>query len=149
MSSDITMLRAKLRKALDNVGRNNGHACPPTSSNIDPLLHELFVASEAMSYWKGRHEKARKEALASADDGSIDDTVSRVAETDVTETMVVAKGELYTLTLQVVRSAARFDQKALRNALIVDHGMSREAVDKLFDDATKKSAPAKRFSVAT
>ena len=147
MSHDVSMLRAKLRKALDNVGRNNGHACPPTSSNIDPALHELFVAGEAVEYWKTRHDDAKEAALAMST--GLDDAVTSVINLDAGTSVTLADGELYTLSVDIKRPANRLDQKALRNYMRTQLGMDAIDVDKAFDACTTKNAPAKTIRVAS
>lgn len=147
MTNDIGILRAKLRKALDNVGRNNGHACPETSSNIDPTLHELFVAGEAVSYWKTRHEEAKEAALAIGD--GLDDAVQSVIDTNSGTSVTLASGDLYTMTCDIKRPAMRLNQTALRNYMQTQLGLDKAAVDKAFDACSTASAPAKTIKVAS
>lgn len=147
MTHDVSMLRAKLRQSMDKVGRTNGHACPSSSSNVDPVLHELFVAGEATAYWKTRHDAAKAEALALGEglDGAVDGVIKMDAGTSVT----IADGELYTLSVDIKKPAARLDQAALRSYLMVKLGLDRSVVEQAFDAATTKNAPAKTIRVSS
>jgi hypothetical protein len=142
------MLRAKLRKTLEGYGRTNGHACPPSASNVDPIFHELYVTSEAMTYFKSRYEAARDKAMEVAfDNGDLDKALARVIKNNQGEALMAAGGELYAMTVDISRAASRLDATALRNALMTEHGMTRDTVDALFDNATTLSTPAKRVKV--
>ena len=147
MSHDHNMLRAKLRKALDNVGKNNGHACPDTTSNADPALHELFVSAEAMAYWKQRHDAAKADALQLAD--GLDDAVQSVIDMDAGTSVTLATGDLYVMTADISKPASRLDSTALRNLLQTKYGLSAQDVADAFDACSKKSAPAKKIKVAS
>lgn len=148
MSHDVNMLKAKLRKSLDAIGKNNGHAMPPSQSNIDPALHELFVASEAMSYWSARHDKAKEAALeACMTPDELQAAIDRVVKNDAGESVMAGEGELYIMSIDFSKPAARLDAAALRNHLRIECNLSAEQLDKAWDAATKKSSPAKRLKV--
>lgn len=147
MSHDTGMLRAKLRQALDRIGHHNGHACPDTQSNTDPLLHELYIAAEMAAYAKTRHDEAKKAALAVAD--GLDDAVQSVIDMDAGTSVTLVTGELYTMTADISKPAARLNQTALRNFLQVELGLDAATVDKAFAAATTKNAPAKKIKVAS
>lgn len=148
MSADSNMLRAKLRKALDKVGRSNGHACPPSTHNSDPVLHELFVSAEASAYWKQRFDAAKAEAMELAGD-TVSNAVQSVIDMGVGTSVVSAEGDLYAMTVDISKPADRLDSKALRNYLKVECGIAPSVVDAAFDACTKKSAPAKKIKVAS
>ena len=147
MSQDIIMLRAKLRKSMDKVGRTNGHACPETTSNFDPILHELFVAGDAVAYWKKRHDDAKAEAMAIAE--GLDDAVTSVLKTNVGTSVELATGELYSMTCDIKRPAMRLNTTALRNHLQTKLGLDKQTVDEAFDACSNMSAPAKTIKVAS
>lgn len=147
MSHDTNMLRAKLRKAMDSIGRKNGHACPETNSNVDSLLHELFVAGEATAYWKDRHEQAKTAALAASD--GLDDAVQGVIDMDAGTSVTLVSGDLYVMTADISKPAARLDQTALRNYMKVELGLDPDVVDAAFNACTTKNAPAKKIKVAS
>lgn len=147
MSHDSNMLRAKLRKALDNIGKNNGHACPDTQSNVDPALHELFISAEAQSYWKQRHDAAKEAALQVGE--GLDDAVQAVIDMDAGTSVTLATGDLYVMTADISKPAARLDAAALRNLLQTKYKMSAKDVADAFDACSKKSAPAKKIKVAS
>lgn len=148
MSNDVNMLRAKLRKALGNIGRNNGHAMPPSTHNADPLLHEYFIASEAVSYFKQRADAAKTELLTYVGD-TLDDAVTSVIELGAGTSIVGAEGDLYSLTIDISKAAMRLNQTALRNYLVTEVGMSKSDVDKAFAACSTASSPAKKLKVAS
>lgn len=148
MSSDTNMLRAKLRKALDNIGRNNGHACPPTTSNVDPLLHELFIAAEAQAYFKTRYDEAKDQAMLAADD-TLDAAVQSVIDMGAGTSVTLAEGDLYVMTCDISKPAERLDTRALRNYMQVELGLDKATVDRAFDACSTKNAPAKKIKVAS
>lgn len=148
MSHDINMLRAKLRKSLENIGRTNGHAMPPSTSNIDGVLHELFVTAEAMAYFKTRYDEAKDKALEVAlAPGELEDIVTRVTDNMQGESVVCAEGDLYVMTMDLSKPSARFDQKAMRNYMRIELGMSPADIDKAFEAATSLASPAKKVKV--
>lgn len=148
MPNDIGMLRAKLRKSLEAIGKNNGHACPPTKSNIDPTLHELYVTAEAMSYFKARHDKARDAALTVAfDAGELETAVERVKKNLEGESVIAAEGELYSMLVDIAKPASRLDQTKLRSMLMVKHKMSAKQVDTLLKECSDLATPAKRVKI--
>lgn len=147
-TTDIAMIRAKLRKSFDNIGKTNGYACPPTTSNIDPLMHEHFIATEAMAYWTQRS----KAALDSLRDNVIgveqlDEFEAVVVQRNQGDEWVMATGDVYMATVNMSKPASRLDAKALRNHMITVLGIATDAVDSAFKKCSKNSAPAKRFKV--
>lgn len=147
MAHDTNMLRAKLRKALDNIGRNNGHACPDTTSNVDPTLHELFISAEAMAYFKTRHDEAKDAAMLMSE--GLDDAVQSVIDMNAGTSVTLCEGDLYTLTCDISKPAMRVDQRALRNYMQTVLGLDKSVVDKAFDACSKANAPAKKIKVAS
>lgn len=148
MSHDVSMLRAKLRKNFDAVGKSNGHACPPTQSNADPMMHELYVAAEAMAYWKTRFDEAKDAAVAAAlSPSELEDIVSRVTKNMQGETVILADGELYQMQMTLAKPAERFDKTKLANYMRTSLGLSAAQVADAFDAATSTSAPAKTVKV--
>lgn len=145
---DTNMLRAKLRKAMDKVGKTNGHAMPASTNNSDPVLHELFVAAEASAYWKQRFDAAKTEALDMAGD-SVKDAVQSVIDLGAGTSVTAVSGELYNMTVDISKPATRLDQTALRNYMKVELGIDPAVVDKAFDACSKQSAPAKKIKVAS
>jgi hypothetical protein len=142
------MVRVKLRRALDSVGKTNGHACPPSASNVDPLLHELFVSSEASAYWKTRHDRA-KDAALEACTINIDEVLQSVTALDQGTSVTCVTGELYTMTMDISKPAARLNQTALRNHMQTVLGLSKAQVDEAFDAASSKASPAKKIRVTS
>jgi len=147
MSHDVNMMRAKLHRALDKVGKTNGHACPATTSNIDPVLHELYVTTECEAYFKTRSAAAKSAALGLSD--TLDDAVQSVIDMDIGTSVTLVSGDLYTLTADISKPANRLDQRALRSWLQVECGLSQADVDHAFTECTNKNAPAKRIKVAS
>lgn len=146
MTHDTGMLRAKLRRSLDNIGHNNGHACPETRSNIDPVLHELYIASECVTYFKTRFEEAKAAAMAVGD--GLDAAVQSVVDTNTGTSVTLASGDIYTLTADISKPATRLDATALRNFMQTELGISADDVARAFDECSNKNAPAKKIKVA-
>ena len=148
MSHDVSMVRAKLRAALDKIGKSNGPACPPTDSNIDGELHELFITAECAAYWKTRHEKAKTSAMAVAmTPDELHDMVTRVSDNMVGESIMAASGDLYAMTLDLNKPALRLNSTALKSSLQIDYGLSLQQVNDAFADCSDYSAPAKKMKV--
>ena len=148
MTADANMFRAKLRQALDRVGRSNGHACPETNSNIDRVLHELLVASEAMSYFKTRLEAATKEAYdVSFAAEELEEIIDSVVHDMQGRDVIAASGDLYQLTMSISKPSKRLNQTALRNALKTQFAIDPKKVDALFDECSNYATPAKRLKV--
>lgn len=147
MSHDTGMLRAKVRQSLDRIGHNNGHACPSTTSNVDPLLHELFVSAEISAYAKTRYDAAKDAAMNVA--SGLDDAVQSVINMDAGTSVTLAAGDAYVMTCDISKPASRLDSRALRSYMIVQMGIDPAKVDKAFDACTTKNAPAKKIKVAS
>lgn len=145
--TDINMLRAKLRKSMDNIGRNNGHACPDTKSNVDPVLHELYVAAEGQAYFKVRFDEAKAAALEVGEglDKAVEGVIAMGAGTSVT----LAEGDVYTLTADISKPAARLDQTKLRNLLQTEYGLTKANVDTAFAKCSTSNKPATKIRVAS
>jgi hypothetical protein len=148
MSADTNMVRAKLHKALDAIGKSNGHACPETTSNHDADLHELYVASEASSYWTKRHDKAKAKAVILAG-SDLTKAVDSVIKLQSGTSIIGAAGDLYTMTIDISKPAMRLDATALKSRLQLKHNMTSDEVEKLFDACSKQSAPAKKMKVSS
>lgn len=142
---DINMLKARLRKSLEAIGKSNGHACPQTQSNIDPVLHELYITAEAMAYFKTRHDKARDEALRVATD--VDKAVERATKNMQGESVTGASGDLYTMIVDIAKPAETLDKVALRNYLTTTHKFTVDQIDAMMKACSKLATPAKRIKV--
>ena len=149
MSHDTNMLRAKLRQAMDRVGKTNGHAMPPSTSNVDPILHELFVAGEAVAYWKTRHDDAKEVAMQAAGGDTLAEAVQSVIDLGAGTSVTLAEGDLYTMTCDISKAASRLDQRALRNYMQTELGLSAAVVNKAFDACSVSNAPAKKVKVSS
>jgi hypothetical protein len=148
MSHDVSMLRAKLRKNFDAVGKTNGHACPSTGSNVDPMMHELYVSAEAMAYWKTRFDEAKDAAVAAAlSPSELEDIVSRVTKNMQGETVILADGELYQMQMSLSKPSERFDKTKMANYMRTTLGLSASQVADAFDASTATAAPAKTVKV--
>lgn len=148
MSHDVAMLRAKLRKSFDAIGKSNGHAMPPSTANIDGHLHELFVAAEAMAYWKTRFDDAKQAALdAAITPTELDAIVTRVTKNRQGETVILADGELYQLQMALAKPSERFDKVKMSNYMRVELNLPVEVIAAAFDAATNDASPAKTVKV--
>ena len=133
-------VRDKVHAALTKLGQTNGTKLEGSSSNTDPLLHELFVASEIRSHGEKRYKLA-KEAVIST--GWFDPE-----DVEIGSTEQVADGDVYALSLQVKEPATRFDVKKFKTALALA-GVEQEVIDKAAEAATTKNVPAKVYIVST
>jgi hypothetical protein len=148
MSHDVNMLRAKLRAAMDKVGRTNGHACPQSASNVDAHMHELFVAAESLAYWKTRFDEAKEAALdAAITPTELDDIVTRVTKNMQGETAILADGELYQLQMSLSKPSERFDKTKMHNYMRVELALSSDVINRAFASATTLASPAKTVKV--
>lgn len=140
-------MRSKLMAALAKIGATNGHACPQTDSNIDPIMHEYLVSTDAESFFKKRRDKAKKALLAIVDGDELSDALARVTKNDAGENGVpLATGALYRVEADIKRPAQRFDQTKLRSELMRE-GKTPEEVETLIDKCTKSSAPSITYKV--
>jgi hypothetical protein len=137
----LTMsVRDKVHLALAKIGTSNGTKLPEEASNTDPLLHELYIASEIKSHADKRHKLAKaaveESGLFNPDDVAIGSTQQ------------VVDGTVYALNLQVKNPVSKVDSKKFKTALTLA-GVSQEIIDKAEADATTQNAPAKVYTVAT
>lgn len=145
-SFNIAKMRSALRSALDRVGRNNGHAMPAdVGTNVDRLMHELFVASEGYSHFDKRRKRANEELMEAIDTSALDAAVTRVTDSDITEDVVVATSGVYTMTATVVKGSSRLDATKLRNEL--SKHLTPAVLDACFEASSTKTNPPKRIKV--
>lgn len=148
MSLDQAMLRAKLRSMFDRVGKKNGHACPETQSNIDPDMHELWIAAEGESYWKKRHATAKENAHDHIIDGArLAEAIAQAKREMAGNEFIAGEGDLYTMTVSLKKPAQPLDKTKLKNALMTEHGMTSEQVDKLYKSCSNTNKPATSIKV--
>ena len=146
-SFNLASYRSKLTHALRSIGTVGGHEPPKSSSNVDPLMHELEVASTGASFFEKRRKNALARLLEAVDLSKLDDTVSRVTETEIGEEVYVAEGDIYALTCSINKPSYRLDDKMLRNKLMREHHMTQAQVTALMNSCLKPSVPARRFRI--
>ena len=132
--------------ALSKIGHVNDHKCPQTGNNIDPLLHEWLVASDAYSYFDKRRKNAQQAALDAIDTTNFEAVLREVIDTNVGTDVEVYNGEVYSLTCNIKRPALRLDATKLRSALI-KKGMKPNEVDAMIRLSSDYAQPAKSFKV--
>jgi len=122
-------VRSALHQALKRIGNRNGHACPSGGSNVDPLLHELYVAAEGKSHFANRHDLA-KQSLKS--NGLLEDMP------EGGQTKIMAEGHVYNLMVRVNRPSMKFSQSKMIDVLVED-GMDELKARALIDKAKEES----------
>jgi len=148
MVSDVNMLRAKLRATMDKIGKTNGSAPPASASNIDGHMHELYVASEGLAYWKTRFDEAKDAALdAAITPTELDEIVTRVTKNMQGETAILADGEHYQMQMTLSKPSERFDKTKMHNYMRVELGLSPDVINRAFASATTTASPAKTVKV--
>lgn len=146
-SFDLAVFRSTLTKALNNIGRTNGHAAPKSDSNVDPLMHEYDVASVASSYFERRRKEALERMLGAIDQSAVSDAETRVTANNIGEEVFVASGKVYDLVCTISKPSERLDEAVLRATLMRKHKLTQAQVAKLIQECTKATRPAKRFRV--
>lgn len=143
--SAIAKIRSALAKTFHDIGNKNGSALPEGPDNIDPLLHEFYVAAELKSIAGKRYEKA-KDALLNDDDTGLG---IESASLKVTEgsSGVLQTSDLYSLSLKIARGADHVDPDDLVVSLR-RQGVDAEIIKKAVKAATKKRNGAKTYTVS-
>ncbi len=132
--TSVAKMRSALHTALERIGHRNSHACPSGDSNIDPLLHELFVAHEGWSHFDKRRKSAILEATMAAGQAEVD-SVSPGTEQSVVE------GEHYSLVIKKNNASERVDKTKINNALH-RRGFTEVEVVKFMSEITTATKPA-------
>ncbi len=127
-------VRSAIHAALDRVGHRNSHACPGGKGNIDPYLHELFVAHEGWSHF----DKRRKLAIKASIDVAGQDEADKVAPG--TEQSVL-EGEYYSLVIKKNNPAVRIDKAKIGTALR-KLGFDEGQVVQFMTDISTETKPA-------
>lgn len=140
-------VRDAVIRACSRIGHSNGHACPHSASNIEPLLHRMFVASIAADYWSKELKAAVTAALDTADPNAVPDLVTRVTKEQLGASTQLSSGTKYAFNLEVKKPASRLDTKMLRNKLELSGKFTEDEIKSLFDACTKQNSPAKSFTV--
>ena len=122
-------LKVAIQKALSNIGKKNGTAPLPSSSNSYATAHELFVASELRSAANKRYEKA-KEAAASS--GVIDETECVSGATITTHT-----NDYFDVQMKKASDSTTLDKTQLSNNLKKMHNLTDTQVEKLIAASSK------------
>jgi len=130
----LIKLRASLHGALDRIGYRNSHACPDTTSNVDPTLHELFVSHEGLSHFDKRRKVAIKAAIDVAGQSEVDDVEPGTEQ-------AILEGEHYSLVIKKNNPAERIDRAKIGTALR-KLGFSMQQADKFMLDITTETKPA-------
>lgn len=145
---EFSEMRSKLMGALSRIGLNNGHACPQTMSNIDPILHEYIVATDGESFFKKRRDAAKEALMSVTNNADLNDAMADVIKNDApTSGVVLAVGGAYKCVADVKRPVEALNKVKLRRLLINDAKLSATAVDALFERATDVRKPAVTYKV--
>jgi hypothetical protein len=131
----LLVIKSKIAKAFDNIGRTNGTATPQSADNRFSTVYEYFVAAQLASAADKRKEKA-KAALQEA--GILDKSKCIVGST-----VVLYEHELGDFVAKTANPAERLDKTLLKNELI--KAIGAEKAEKIITAATKFSAPATSY----
>ncbi len=106
----LNQVRSSLHSALERIGHRNSHTCPVSKSNVDPVLHELFVSHEGLSHFDKRRKLAIAEAKLVAGQSEIDAVVPGTEQS-------VIDGEHYSLVIKRDQPAKRIDRAKISTEL--------------------------------
>lgn len=132
--TSLTQMRSSLHAALDRIGYRNSHVCPPSKSNVDPTLHELFVSHEMYSKGDKRRKAAIIAAIEVAGQSEVDDVAPGTEQS-------ILDGEHYTLVIKKNNPAQRIDRAKISTALR-KRGFSEDEATKFILDITIETKPA-------
>lgn len=125
-------IESDLQLFLDKVG-TEFVPCPKSESNVDPLLHDLFVCKRAEGYFKKRADAAK----------------AALKENGFTENMpepgskaVLATGNVYSLNAAVKNPSKTLDKTKLMTVLATKFGLKSDQVQEIIDECSKENKPA-------
>lgn len=104
-----------------------------SSSNTDPLLHELYIAAEGRSFFNKKYDDLLEQATKELDVAS-------------GSTTVAMQGNLYQLTISRNRESAKVDNKRFISEL-QKLGVKIDVINKAKENATTMQNGAKRIIV--
>lgn len=145
-----TEFKPSLYKALDNVGKTNGHNVPSSQDPITGALHEYHVTTLAESYFKKRRDIAKKkllEGLSDVQKKKIDKAINDTKANGVGTQVTLVDSEHYGLQLKPKSGASFLDETKLRNELMTTHKMKADVVQKLFESCMDRREPALSYEV--
>lgn len=143
--SAVAKAHSAATKAFQNIGRTNGSACPEPKDNIDPLLHEFYIAATLHSAAKTRYDKAKDALLDDEETGlGIEQAALKVKEG---QSGTLQTSSLYTLTLKHNNGSNQTDIDMFVSALRRE-GVSQDVITKALGRAKKRRAGAKNYSVS-
>ncbi len=132
--STIAKMRSSLHSALERIGYRNSHICPESKSNVDPLLHELFVSHEGLSHFDKRRKVAISAAIKAAGQGAADAVAPGTEQ-------AILDGVSYSLVIKKNNPAERIDRTKINNALH-KRGFTEAEVLKFMADVSVSTKPA-------
>lgn len=111
---------------------------PGTGDNADPLLHEMFVAKEAKSFFEKKHDAMKEQVVDQfVDKGQLVDGAKFVAVT----------GKKYLLDVKINNGSMSLNKTKLKMALVTKLGLSEGDVEALLDECSDAKGGAKYFTV--
>lgn len=143
--SAVAKAHSAATKAFNSIGRSNGSACPTPHDNIDPLLHEFYIAATLQAAAKARYDKAKDSLLDDEETGlGVEQAALKVKEG---QSGTLQTSSLYTLTLKHNNGSDMTDVDAFISALRRE-GVSQDVITKALARAKKRRAGAKNYSVS-
>lgn len=143
MSQHFTAMRSKLMSALAKIGKNNGHACPVSQSNVDPVMHEYLVTSDAQSFFTKRRSEAKNVLMSVIDTDMLDREIDNVIATNIgTNGVELLRGEHYRCEADIKRPPVpnTVNKTKLRNILARMDWTSND-IDELVEACTDERKP--------
>jgi hypothetical protein len=111
---------------------------PNTGNNADALLHEMFVAKEAKSFFEKKHD-AMKELV-------IDQFINRDDLVDGAK-FVAVQGQKYLLDVKINNGSSSLNKTKLKMALVTKLGLSEGEVEQMLEECSDAKSGAKYFTV--
>ncbi len=134
MAGEFAKLRSALHTALNRIGHRNSHACPSTTSNADPAMHELFAAHEGWAHFDKRRKAAIKACTEIAGDAECEKVAPGTEQ-------AVLDGDLYSLVIKKNNASMRVDKTLIGSALR-KKGFSEEEVARFLISIMVDTKPA-------
>lgn len=131
-------IRAAINRYLSACGKRNGHSCPQTGSNLDPILHHLMVSSVMKTRGKKEYELALENTIRDLE----------ICEEDFVpgDDKTLVAGTAYSLQVKVSSPRKTIDAKILV-AELLRRGVNSYIIDTAVNKATKTAKPSKTYTV--
>ena len=127
--------------AFTGIGRDKETRIPKSTSNIDPIMYEMYVANHLRTLANKRKELAEQAAVEA---GIIKDWLKSPYPDGYKD--IVAKGDSVWLHLTVTARKPKVDYKSVVEDLVVNKAISMDLRNRLVDKHTTPSASQHTFT---